>query len=59
MNVYWVFLTSGVKEESVDCAVLFSSQLNLVSLIWFGQVDPEWSRFPGYKVEIKMGGRVF
>lgn len=42
LNVYWVFLTSGVQEEPVDCAVIFSSQLDLISLIWLGQVDPVW-----------------
>lgn len=41
LDVYWVlFLTSGVQEESVDCAVIFSSQLDLIALIWLGQVDP-------------------
>lgn len=44
LNVYWVFLTSGVQEESVDCAVIFSSQLDLIPLIWLGQVDPAWKR---------------
>lgn len=44
MNVSWVFLTSGIQEESVDGAVIFSSQLDLISLIRLGQVDPARER---------------
>lgn len=44
LNVYWVFLTCGVQEEFVDRAVIFPSQLDLISLIWLGQVDPVWKR---------------
>lgn len=48
VKVYWVVLTGGVQEESVDCAVIFPSQLNLIALVWFGQVDPAWRRLQGY-----------